>query len=271
NVADGTHSCRVPNQPSPNGTLADSTDSTFSHELIELITDPDLNAWYYDPLGGSGEIGDLCRNVTQTFAVNGHQYELQTEYDNKSHGCTTGPTVTAQNAAMTAPAPGSRLTSTTVTFSWDAGVGVGQYWLEVGTAAGTSDIYGASSALNRSATVSGLPANGQTLYVRLWSLIAGAWGHNDYVYTAMSGQAAAVTAPTPGSTLAGGSVTFQWTAGVGVTEYWLEVGSAAGRSDIYGASAGTNRSVTLTGLPTDGRPLYVRLWSSFSGAWQSNS
>jgi len=33
-------------------------------------------------------------------------------------------------------------------------------------------------------TVSGLPANGSTLYVRMWSKISGVWQFNDYVYIA---------------------------------------------------------------------------------------
>ncbi len=33
-------------------------------------------------------------------------------------------------------------------------------------------------------TVAGLPTNGNTVYVRLWSLINGAWQYIDYTYTA---------------------------------------------------------------------------------------
>jgi hypothetical protein len=29
-----------------------------------------------------------------------------------------------------------------------------------------------------------LPTDGRTLYVRLWSLVSGAWQFNDYTYTA---------------------------------------------------------------------------------------
>jgi serine protease len=76
-----------------------------------------------------------------------------------------------------------------------------------------------------------------------------------------------MTSPAPGSTLPGSSVTFAWTAGSGVTEYWLHVGSTPGGSDLYNRTQGSTLSGTVTGLPTDGRPLYVRLWSLI-GAWQ---
>ena len=33
-------------------------------------------------------------------------------------------------------------------------------------------------------TVTGLPVDGRTLYVRLWSVIGGVWSFTDYTYTA---------------------------------------------------------------------------------------
>ena len=37
-----------------------------------------------------------------------------------------------------------------------------------------------------SRTVSGLPTNGSTIYVRLWSLIGSTWQFTDYTYTAVT-------------------------------------------------------------------------------------
>lgn len=81
---------------------------------------------------------------------------------------------------------------------------------------------------------------------------------------------AELTSPTPGSTLPGSAVTFTWTTGSGVSQYWLSVGSTAGSQDLYNQSQGTNLSVTVSGLPTDGRTLYVRLWSFINGIWEGN-
>jgi len=77
----------------PNGNVeSDSAASVASHELIEAVTDPLLNAWYSAASGLGGEIGDLCawnygtntwgtlKNANQSW--NGHLYELQKEYDN---------------------------------------------------------------------------------------------------------------------------------------------------------------------------------------------
>jgi hypothetical protein len=72
---------------------------------------------------------------------------------------------------------------------------------------------------------------------------------------------AIITVPQPCSMLNDSSATFEWTD-VGAPLYWLSIGTrGAGSIDIYHQSQGTNTSTTVTGLPTDGRPIYVRLYS----------
>ena len=168
-------------------------------------------------------------------------------------------------AAMVAPAPGSTLAGTTVTFNWGTGTNVSQYWLEVGTgSAGATNIYSASTGTNQSAIVSGLPNNGVPVYVRLWSLISGGWEYNDYTYTATSVacSATSMTNPAPGSTLASAAVIFNWSGNPCATQYWLYVGTGSpGSSNIFGASTGAGTSAAVSGLPTNGATVYVRLWT----------
>jgi serine protease len=166
---------------------------------------------------------------------------------------------------MVSPTPGSVLPGSSVTFSWTTGSGVSQYFLYVGSSFGNNDIYGASQGLATSVTVSGLPMDGRTLYVRLWSLISGGWQYRDYTYTAVL--LGNISSPAPGSTLTGSVVTFSWT-GSGVSQYYLYIGNSLGGFDIYAASQGLATSVTVSGLPADGRTLYVRLWSLTSTGWQ---
>jgi len=85
---------------------------------------------------------------------------------------------------MTHPAPGSTLSAPTETFSWSEGSGVSAYWLEAGTTPGGSQIFSGTPTTQRSATVSGLPTNGHTVYIRLWSLKRNGWQCNDYSYVA---------------------------------------------------------------------------------------
>jgi len=173
-------------------------------------------------------------------------------------------------AVLTTPAPGSALTAAAVTFGWSAGSAVSQYWLSVGTTgAGSTDVYDKSAGSSLSATVSGLPVDGRTVNVRLWSLAFKIWQFNDYTYSAATGLKAAMSTPTPGSTLLGNSVTFSWTAGNLVSQYWLSVGTTgAGSTNLLDQSTGTNRSGTVGGLPLDGRTVNVRLWSLLGKNWQ---
>jgi hypothetical protein len=182
----------------------------------------------------------------------------------------TASSTTLAKAQMTTPPPSSTLTSSTVTFQWTGGTGVSQYWLEVAASQGAHDFYNQGlTSLN--ATVSGLPTNGSTVYVRLWSMINGAWQWNDYQYITSSTtpSKAQLTMPAPSSTLTSSTVTFEWTGGTSVSQYWLEVGAAEGRHDFYNQGL-TSLNATALGLPTNGSPVYVRLWSMIDGAWQSN-
>jgi serine protease len=170
---------------------------------------------------------------------------------------------------LTTPAPGSTLTSSTVTFAWTAGsAAVSQVALYVSKFfAGGSDIYGAYQGASLSSTVSGLPTDGRTVYVRLWWYVDGGWRYDDYTYTACTHRAQ-LTAPTPGSTLTSSTVTFEWTAGTGVSQVALYVGTGGfGSYDIYHGYQGASLSATVSGLPSEGA-LFVRLWSYLAGGWQ---
>lgn len=86
--------CDVGQYPNGSSTQADPTINVVSHEHIEAITDPRLNAWY-DAAGY--EIGDKCAwdfgsvqgtngsEYNQT--INGHHYFLQREYSNSGSAC----------------------------------------------------------------------------------------------------------------------------------------------------------------------------------------
>src|SRR5207245_8895128 len=80
---------------------------------------------------------------------------------------------------------------------------------------------------------------------------------------------AVMLSPPPGSTFTSSSVTFQWSAG-SATAYGLTVGSSPGGSDIYASSQLQVLSKTVNNIPTDGRTVYVRLYSQVNGSWVSN-
>jgi hypothetical protein len=81
---------------------------------------------------------------------------------------------------------------------------------------------------------------------------------------------AALTSPTPGSTLTGSSATFTWSAGGGVTEYEFWLGTTGPGSDNLDhlVSVTALTSGLVSNIPTTGAKLYARLYSKINGAWQ---
>jgi uncharacterized repeat protein (TIGR03803 family) len=90
-------------------------------------------------------------------------------------------------AEIMTPAPGSRLTGSTVLFEWTTGIATTAYGLSVGTTVGGWELFDKEEGTALSNTVTGLPTDGTTVYVRLWSLTNGAWRFNDYTYLAATG------------------------------------------------------------------------------------
>ena len=82
-----------------------------------------------------------------------------------------------------------------------------------------------------------------------------------------------IVTPTPGTSISGGSATFTWKPnGTAVTEWWLYVGTSKGAKDILtsGSIPSGTRSRTVSGLPTNGSPVWVKLWwRTASTDWQN--
>ncbi|WP_041855354.1 hypothetical protein [Candidatus Korobacter versatilis] len=176
----------------------------------------------------------------------------------------------ATPATMVTPVAGSKFAGANVTFTWNAGAGVSQYSLYIGTTPGAHDLAFVSTGVSTTTTVNGLPTDGRNIYVTLYSLIAGVWQGNRYSYFASgAGVAATMTAPAAGSKLAGASVTFSWNTGAGISQYSLYVGNTKGAHDIA-FSSGNVTSKLVNGLPTDGRMVYVTLYSLNGSTWLRN-
>ncbi|GJQ58135.1 MAG: hypothetical protein SCALA701_09360 [Candidatus Scalindua sp.] len=84
---------------------------------------------------------------------------------------------------MTSPAPSSTLTTSTVTFQWNAGNQEDLYRLHVGTTgSGSKNIRKQNGFTQTSLTVTGVPINVNTVYVRLWYRTGANWSFIDYAY-----------------------------------------------------------------------------------------
>jgi hypothetical protein len=181
----------------------------------------------------------------------------------------------SNKGVITLPVPGSTLTGTTVPFTWTAGTGATAYWLDAGSTPGGNQYYQSGNLGNvLTTTATNLPTNGTTVYVTLYSLVAGNWLSNAYTYTAYSasGSAGQLTTPTPGSQFTGTTVTFDWTAGAGATAYWLDLGSTPGGNQYFqSGNLGNVLTVTANGLPTNGSTVYATLYSLVGGQWVANA
>jgi hypothetical protein len=178
-------------------------------------------------------------------------------------------------AVLISPTPGlgTVLGSSNVSFQWNTGAGVTIFQLNLSAIApGRSDLF-VYKGTAFSASVPSLPANGVTVFARLYSKINGVWQYNDYVYTE-SGSAtpAMLTSPTPGvgTVLGTSDVPFQWNAGTGATFYQLNLSAIApGGSELF-VYKGTALSANVPSLPSIGVTVYARLFSYINGAWQHN-
>jgi hypothetical protein len=174
-------------------------------------------------------------------------------------------------ATLLSPMPGSTLAGSSVTFSWNPGLST-EAGLSIGTTyAGSQNIYYSGIITATSVNVTGLPTFAGTLYVRLSSKVNGTWQYNDYTYTEGGSLTPAfMSSPTPGSVFAGSSQTFSWNP-ASSTEAGLSIGTTGvGSQNIYYSGIVTASSANVTGLPTSGQTVYVRLSSKVNGTWEIN-
>jgi hypothetical protein len=178
-------------------------------------------------------------------------------------------TVPVTPAVIVSPAPGSTLTSGSVTFAWTASDVAGtQYQLQIGTnGQGTHNIYVSPTLTGTSVTVN-VPTTGGTLYVALSQGTTGPWKYTPYTYTEAMVTPAILVSPAPGGTLTSGTVTFSWTkSSVPGTQYGLLIGTEGqGSSNIFDSPALNGTSVTVK-VPTTGGTLYVGLSQGTTGPW----
>jgi hypothetical protein len=152
---------------------------------------------------------------------------------------------------MIAPGAGTTFASSTQTFSWTAGTGVSGYKLDVGTTVGASNLFSGIAGTSLSASVSGLPTTGVTLWARLSSNINGVWQSADYSYTAASAPpsppALTLTAPSIGH-ISATAATITWTTNLAASSRVSYGTSTAYGSMVADAAQVTAHSLQLSAL-----------------------
>jgi hypothetical protein len=268
----------MPMSPSP-GAILSSPTVTFKWTATSGATGYRLS------LGstgvGSNDVYDSGQSMATSATATGLPAKSETIYARLStniHAAeqhsdyTYTDAVPPVHAVPASPAPGSVVAGSSATFTWTAGNGVESYQLFLGTTGvGSYNFFNSGHTSATSASVTGLPTYGQTIYARLYSEINGTWQFVDYTYTeAGSPVPAALSTPAQGSVLPGSSATFTWTAGGGVESYQLFLGTTGvGSSNLYNSGHTAALSASVTGLPTYGQTICARLFSEVAGTWQS--
>jgi hypothetical protein len=221
--------------PTPGSTLT-SVSATFQWSSGAGVTS------YYLYVGSSVGANDLfgqsiglnlSANVSN-LPVNGSPLYVRLWWLNAAGWQFTDYTYTAATVvtppAMVSPPPGSALTYTSATFQWSSGTGVTNYYLYVGSSVGANDLFGQNAGPNLSANVSNLPANGSTLYVRLWWFSAAVWQFTDYTYRAYSGT---VTLPMLVTVKQNSNIVLRWPTNF--TGYTLMSSTNLGTAAVWSA------------------------------------
>ena len=184
--------------------------------------------------------------------------------------------------SMVSPRQHSVLPGSSATLTWTPnGTDVTEWWLYVGTTKGAKNLFNQSiPSSTLSKTISGLPTDGNPVWVRFWWKTAkDGWQSTDVRYIAATGADAtvprpAITSPTGGTTLTGSTATFTWEShGTAVSEWWLLVGTKKGAQNLFNSHSlsSSTHSATAYGLPTDGSTVWAQLWwrVEADGSWRS--
>jgi len=118
------------------------------------------------PAGGQTIYVRLITNINGTWVHNDYQFTAATA------------------AILTLPTLNSTFTGPSATFTWSAAANASGYYLWIGSTAGGNNIYNSEEKTVTTYTFTGLPTNGETIYVRLWTNYNGVWRSNDYQFTA---------------------------------------------------------------------------------------
>jgi hypothetical protein len=178
-------------------------------------------------------------------------------------------TVTQGRAVMLTPAVGTPLAATNQQFTYTNGGGPSSYSIWIGTTGiGSKNLYvsPATTSLSITANVT-IPSQGITVYVRLYTLVAGVALYNDYTYLEPGALVAPVLTPSTGVLSATNQV-FTWTAGAGNTSYALYLGTTLGGSNLYLGPTSAALTATVPSLPTLGAKVYARLFYLQGVTWK---
>ncbi len=175
-----------------NGSILSGSNVTFSWSAgagasaywLDVGGTPGANNYY-----SSGNLGDALTTTVSGLPTDGSNVYatlyslLGGQWYGNSYNY-TALNATANLAAMQTPTPGGTLSGTSATFTWSSDPRATAYWVDIGSTAGGNDVYSSGNLGTALTTmVYTLPANGNTIYVSLYSFVGGQWLNNPVTYT----------------------------------------------------------------------------------------
>lgn len=162
------HGCGSP-LPSPNSDpVADLEVSPLSHEAMESLTDPNVDAW--KDYSNDQEIGDECAydnlvtvnsdNSDIHLGIHGDPYYIQSEWSNSNNGCTLSEqSLPAPPSAPPTGIAASAISKSSIRLTWASSTGAASYNVFRSTSPTGSPYVLAGSPSTLSFTDTGLSSN----------------------------------------------------------------------------------------------------------------
>jgi len=172
--------------------------------------------------------------------------------------------------SLTFPRANSTLEGAIQTFRWSFDrLPIEDSWIYVGSSVGQFDHGRRNTRTDTSSTLSGMPTDRSTVYVRLYYKTGGLWLSVDEPFQASaSASLPTIEAPPPTRQLSSSSQTFRWNfRGYEVSASWLYLGDVVGGSNYYAIETRTNTSASVELLPTDEGTLFARLYYKIGNSW----
>jgi hypothetical protein len=253
-------------------TPPDGSSNVPTNVTFQWTSSPNVQAYYLyvGTTPGDKDVVDTGETMATTYGVSflPDALTLYARMWTKQQGVWTFVDSTFQTAAvrptLLQPADGSTGVPTVTTFQWTTVPSALAYYVYVGTTPGGKDVIDSGELPQTSLAAHNLP-QAQTLYVRLWSKLPGAWYYRDSMFTTAR-ETAQLISPANGGTIQPISATFQWTPVPNVQAYYLYVGTTPGAKDVVDTGEVQVTAYAAPALP-EGRTLYARLWTKRS-TWQ---
>src|SRR6185436_8955093 len=179
---------------------------------------------------------------------------------------TNGPSAIPPIPSLVSPANAANVGGTSITFNWSQVPRASNYYLQVATDAGfTQVVFGNWVGNYIGIEITGLPDSGQVYFWRVASGNARGSSVFSDAWSLTNGPSAtppipSLVSPANGANVGGTSITFNWSQVPRASNYYLQVATDAGFTQVvFGNWVGNYIGIEITGLPDSGQVYFWRV------------